>query len=163
MKKEKMKGRVVGGYEESNPYHSRTEGGDTEHNGMAYDDCNKRQNSMDPMGHGEALSMARRQSNMEASPAKNGDHSGNRGHAQALAMASRESGQTVGGPETYGDDSIYESDLRYEAGKAASKMAMKGSRNDLPGVGEKAAGYRITKNAKPAMKAKRQAGGRSGY
>lgn len=172
--KKNRDGRNLGGFMEENEMPSRKKGGDRsddkygsekmsgQYRGPEYgplrshENKHEHQHHQTPIGHEEALSHAKRTSDHEASPAPNGEHSGNRGHADAMSAASTMAGPS---PSTeYGDDKIYESDLRAKAGEAVSEMAMHRKHGEMPLPASKASGYRITSEAIPADKAKMESG-----
>lgn len=133
----------------------RKKGGFEGKNGKVYDNTDKVQHHQKPMGHAEVLSKASSDARKQASPPPMGEIHSNIGKGMAMKKAVKMGGGMSAG---YGDDPIYESKERIEAGKMASRKAMDGKRGGLPGIGEKASGYRKVSEAMAAPKAKRQKG-----
>jgi hypothetical protein len=135
-----MKGRKEGGFEGSG--------------GSLQDNTNKKQHHEKPMGYEGVASMAASHSRKEAKPAADGSNSNNIGHGEARAKAARMGGSQVGGS---GQDNMGQDSDRTNSGAAATARAGQGG-GRMPGVGEKASGYRDNHDPMPTNKAKRQGG-----
>lgn len=133
----------------------RKKGGFEGNSGMLHDNSNKKQHHAKPAGYGEVSSRASSDSNKQANPPPMGEHHANIGKGMAMKKAVHMGG---GAPAGFGDDPISASDIRKQAGKMASRKAMDGKRGGVPGIGEKASGYRKVSEAQAASKAKRQKG-----